>query len=99
MSILSAIYNTSKLLSGRGLVRGVQPGGIARNGKSRLRHQAIKQKYKLWQCLLSAMPGENYSCHALMGYALALGDARLYPDRLTELFELLAEMQDRHHDS
>lgn len=73
--------------------------GLSEPDEAKLRREDVEQKEKFWKNLASAKAEGNYSCRAVIGYALVLGEAREHSDRLARLFDILAEMQDRHAES
>ena len=49
----------------------------------------------LWRQIATAEPRPISGCHQLLGYALALCEARVHPERLERLFALTRQMQDQ----
>jgi hypothetical protein len=48
-----------------------------------------------WRQIATAQPRPTSGCRQLLGYALALCEARVHPERLERLFALTLQMQDQ----
>jgi len=74
------------------------PAGAQTSQEAERRYEADRQ-LPLWRSLAHADPADKVGSRQLMGYALALAEARQNPERLERLFALLARMQDRDRSS
>ncbi len=57
--------------------------------------EAFKKGDALWRQIATAEPRPTSGCRQLLGYALALCEARVHPERLERLLALVRQMQDQ----
>ena len=57
--------------------------------------EAARRGDALWQQIATQQPRPISDCRQLLDYALMLCEARLHPERLTRVFALARQMQDR----
>ena len=58
-------------------------------------NEAFKKGDALWRQIATAEPRPTSGCRQLLGYALALCEARVHPERLERLLALARQMQDQ----
>ena len=75
------------------------PVAAAELSRDAVRLSEVQRKERFWKDLSQSDPAGKTGCRQIMGYALALAEARVYPERLARLFELLNRMQDRNPQS
>jgi hypothetical protein len=72
---------------------------LPQTSREAVRQYEVDRQQPLWRSVAHANPADKVGSRQLMGYALALAEARQNPERLERLFALLARMQDRERSS
>jgi hypothetical protein len=90
---LPLLFAATLLLSGANSALRVDPADPGARGL--LRKEAVQIKEKWWINVSSNGPKDNDSARGFMGYALSLAEAGEHRERLAQVLEIEARMQDR----